>query len=169
MIRRLTPPLALAIALSALACAPTHAPPIRFVTASPAELTLADDQKEVWYEVQEGDELPLVFLFSGVAQGMSDVPVVLKAQKTFFLVYRGDGGFHFSFDGKTVAANAGRVALTLIPGPPANRAGLILYIGRPEDMETALKSLKEASDSAGAESAPPESEPATGASEAAEP
>ncbi len=150
------------VSLASMACAPAHAPPIRFVTASPAELTLAEDDKEVWYEVQEGDELPLVFLFSGVAQGLSDAPVVLKAQKTFYLVYRGDGSFRLSFDGKTFAENAGRVALTLIPGPPNNRAGLILYIGKPEDMEAAIAAMKD--------SAPrSEAEPAQAAEETSAP
>ena len=132
---------ALLLAGLSLACGAQRHNTVRFVTATPADLKTAEQQDEVWYEVQAGDELPLHFVFAGVANGVNEMPLVLKAQKPFYFVSRKDGRFYFSFDGQTIAHEAGKFAITLVPGPPSNKAGILIYLGKPEEMEATLEAV----------------------------
>jgi hypothetical protein len=57
------------------------------------------------------------------------------------LVSRKDGSFFFSFDGKMIAGDAGKFAITLLPGPPSNRAAVIIYVGEPGDLQATMDAL----------------------------
>jgi hypothetical protein len=126
------------VAIAVAACGPPQGRRVRFIKATTAELSAAEQEHVVWYEFQPGDEVPLAMVFTGVVE--SSTPIHATAKRNFWLVVQKNQPIQFSFDGEHVVnQNAGQVALALGQHQGANHVGVLVYLGRPEDTPAELK------------------------------
>lgn len=136
------PSLALLAFVLVAACAAPSGPRVRFATATTQELEAAASAEAVWYELREGDELPLTFLFGGVLTGGAEA-LRLRATRTFWVVVQRDAPVRLSFDGKTLHDETlGDALLRLGPGADGRpEASLLIVVGPKEVREDALREL----------------------------
>lgn len=121
-------------------CGARQAPRIHFASATEAQLRASGDERVVWYEFRQGDDVPVALLFTGVVEAAQ--PVRAKATRTFWLVMERNAPPRFSFDGEhVVEARAGTagIALGRDGEKGENQVGLVVYLGKPEDAPAPLR------------------------------
>ncbi|MBS2015043.1 MAG: hypothetical protein JST00_19285 [Deltaproteobacteria bacterium] len=119
-------------------CGMSAGPRIRFVSATAAQLKAAEDERIVWYEFRQGDEVPLATLFTGVVEGGTGTKAIAK--RTFWMVMEKNRPVRFSFDGEhVVEANAGTASIGLGRESNINHVAVVVYVGRPEDAPPELR------------------------------
>ncbi|HJK91810.1 MAG TPA: hypothetical protein RMH85_11445 [Polyangiaceae bacterium LLY-WYZ-15_(1-7)] len=137
-------PLLLAAALLTLsACGAPQARHVRFAHATATQLQALQDEEVVWYDFQPGDEVPMVFGLLGVASaGTGDGPIPMVARRPFSIVVFRDGRTRMSFDGEHLwGGDFGKWGVVLHPNEATGRGelGLLLFMGRPQDMPEELR------------------------------
>jgi len=116
MLHRLTVFAAAALLVGACASPKPH---IHFASASEQQLNTASDE-ETWFEFRPGDEVPIAFLYKGVIE--ASTPVKAKAIKQFWLVFRPKSPPRFSFDGESIASDAGSAGVLVGRDPASTRS-----------------------------------------------
>lgn len=124
-----------------LGCASGPRVQLRYATSSAADLERLEQEDTVWFEFREGDEVPLRFVAAGVAEGANETPIRVRATRTFWIVRFKNGPPAFSFDGEHTTLQSGRAALAFLPGEHGgpNELGLVVVLGRPEDLPVELR------------------------------
>lgn len=138
------------LALALGGCGAPAGPHIRVATATPAQLTAAEDQDVVWYEFQPGDVVPLHLAFLGVVEGGSEQPAVFRAKQHFYFVMFKNQPMQISFDGKSFAGpQASQSLIAVLPRKDASggQIGWMIYMGESGDPKGELKKLVESSKS----------------------
>ncbi|MEM1416373.1 MAG: hypothetical protein AAGH15_15800 [Myxococcota bacterium] len=132
------------VALALVACASgPPATPLRFVTATTAELEAAAAADTTWFELREGDEVPLTLLFAGMLEGGAEA-LRLRAKTTFWVVLRRGKPPRLSFDGRTL--HGGTLAESLLrlgPGDDGRPEAVFVIVAGPEETRRgALRQLQ---------------------------
>ncbi len=124
-----------------LGCASGPRVQVRYVMSSASDLERLEQEDTVWFEFREGDEVPLRFVAAGVAEGGSETPMRVRATRTFWIVRFKNHPPAFSFDGEHTTFQSGRAALAFLPGENGspNELGLVVVLGRPEDLPVELR------------------------------
>jgi hypothetical protein len=133
---------ALPFVLLAAACGSPQGPHVRFARASSSEIEAARNSGQVvWYDFEAGDEVPLEFGLLGVSEAITDQPTRMIAQRPFSIVVFPDGRTMFSFDGSSLTSPrvAARWSIALGSDDRGGRAGLLLFIGQPQDVPQELR------------------------------
>jgi hypothetical protein len=138
-------------------CAFKEAPRVRVATATEKELEAVRDEQVVWYEFQEGDEVPVDLAFFGVMQGAVDGPIVIRAKQKFYFIMSKNFPMRVSFDGVSVAApQANQTLIGVAPRDDGKggKLGWMIFMGPSGDPEGDLKKLIEESGKGGKGGAP---------------
>lgn len=144
-------------------CAMPAAPRVRVATATQAELEAVRDADTVWYEFQEGDEVPIQLAFFGAMQGAGEHAIVVRAKQRFYFIMSKYAPMRLSFDGETVAGSQASQTLVGVSAREDGKGGVLgwmVYMGTSQDPEGELKKL--------IESAPPPNAPAGDGAEPSE-
>ena len=134
-------PIAL-LAFSALAgCGAPQGPHVRFASATASQIEAARASgSAVWFDFEAGDAVPLELGVLGVMRAATDPPVRMVAARAFSIVIFPDGSTMFSFDGRSLEpANSARWAIGLDADARGPHAAIVLFIGAPGDMPSALR------------------------------
>lgn len=132
------------VALSVLgsACATLPGPRVRFADVTEASLAELESEDNVWFEFEPGDEIPMVFVLTGMAEAATDAPIRFVAKRKFWIVQsRKTEKQYYSFDGKTVVTgDEARYSIMLgydaALGPSL---GVLLFVGEDSDLPDELK------------------------------
>jgi hypothetical protein len=133
-------PCALVVALFGCGGGP-QGPRVRFTQATPAQLAALEGERTVWFEFVPGDEVPMSFVLAGIFESVTPEPIRLVAKQHFWVVQR-DGATFFSFDGRRLVRGDQLAKWGLLlgtSGEQAGRAGVILLVGRPQDLPPQLR------------------------------
>lgn len=131
----------MATGLTALSgCVPRHqGPRVHFATASEEQLKSLQEEDVVWFEFREGDPVPLRFVLIGVVEGINEDVISGRARRTFYIVTFKDKPTQFSFDGQTLAQEAGKAAIILGNNEGNNEAAIVIYTGPPGEAPSELQ------------------------------
>ena len=130
-------PLGFLVLAAAAGCGAPQGAHVRFARASASEIEAARESGQVvWFDFEAGDEVPLEFGLLGVGEGVTEQPTRMVAQRPFSIVIFPDGRTMFSFDGSSLTSPqmAARWSIALGTDGQRGRVGLVLFIGRPQDM-----------------------------------
>ena len=117
------------VALFSLACVKTpQGPHVHYARATPQDLASVENQATVWYEFKVGDQVPMSFVFIGMAEmAANNLRMVVK--RHFFIVRHNDRQF-FSFDGRTLVQNPfSRWGMVIGRGQDRGNAAVMMYVG----------------------------------------
>ncbi len=110
---------------------------VRFVNATEAQLSSAEQEGMVWFEFQPGDEVPLNMAVLGVSEAVGE-GIKLRAKKRFFIVVRKGGPPALSFDGQTISQGS-ETFLAFGREGDTNTLNVLTYVGPPQDMPEKLR------------------------------
>jgi hypothetical protein len=139
---------ALAVLVFGSGCTFTEPPRVRVATATEKQLEEVRDAPVVWYEFQEGDEVPIDLAFFGVMQGAVDGPIVIRAKQKFYFIMSKNFPMRVSFDGISIAApQANQTLIGVAPREDGKggKLGWMIFMGPSGDPEGDLKKLIEES------------------------
>ena len=129
-------------------CGVSRGPRVRVSTATAEELKAVDGEPVVWYEFRKGDIVPFGQLFYGVAEGLPERPMHVRATRDFWLVFRQNGPVALSLDNKSLVwggQSTGRTIL-MVTKNQDGRGGQVnwmTYMGESRDAEGELQKLFE--------------------------
>ncbi|MEZ4251901.1 MAG: hypothetical protein R3B99_27125 [Polyangiales bacterium] len=135
--------LSLVTLLFLVACAGgPEGPRIRYAQASPAQLSAVRGERTVWYEFHPGDEVPMTFVLAGIFESATPQPIRMVAKQHFWIVVQQGGQTYFSFDGRQLMRGdqlAKWGVLLGTEGDDAGQTGVLLLVGRPQDLPPAMR------------------------------
>lgn len=133
---------AFALLVALVGCGGPQGPRVRFTQATPNQLAALQNEPTVWFEFHPGDEVPMSFVLAGIFESATPQPVRMVAKQHFWVVVQREGTTFFSFDGRRLVRGDQLAKWGLLlgtSGEQAGRSGVILLVGRPQDLPPDLR------------------------------